>query len=329
MTKHAKIVVIGGGTGTYVALTGLKKHVADLTAVVTVTDSGGSSGRLRDQFGFLPTGDLRQCLAALASENGEAWIRKLLLYRFDRGESLNGHNLGNLILTALTDLTGSEPQALTVAARIFHLEGTVLPISLANTQLVAEYDDGRQVVGEHEIDEPKTTGRRIVKLRVEPPAKIYTEAERKIREADLILIGPGDLYTSLLPNLLVDGAAEAITQCRGRIVFAVNLMTRLGQTQGYTAQTHLDELKKYLGQDPDFVLVNNAPIPARILKRYGEQSEFGVVDDLNNTASTTIIRTDLLAREFVTKGKSDLLRRSFLRHDSKKLARTLIQILGN
>lgn len=321
---------MGGGTGTYVALSGLKEFTKHLTAVVTVTDSGGSSGRLRDQFGFLPVGDLRQGLAALASDGGEAWIRKLLLYRFNRGEGLNGHNLGNLVLTALTDLAGSEAKAVEIAAQIFRLAGRVLPVSLDNIQLVATYEDGTTVVGEHEIDEPakENLDKQIVDLQVVPKAWIYEEADKAIGEADLILIGPGDLYTSLLPHLLVEGVKEALTSRKGRLVYAVNLMTRLGQTRGYTASTHLKKLTSFLGGDPDFVLVNNAPIAKHFTDAYAKQGEFPVEDDLENNASYRVVRQDLLADEEHSKSLGDTLKRSFLRHHPKKLAKALVSLLS-
>jgi uncharacterized cofD-like protein len=329
--SEAKIVVMGGGTGTYVALSGLKEFTKHLIAVVTVTDTGGSSGRLRDQFGFLPVGDLRQGLAALASDGGEAWIRKLLLYRFSRGEGLNGHNLGNLVLTALTDLTGSEAKAVEVAAQIFRLAGRVLPVSLDNIQLVATYEDGTRVVGEHEIDEPaeENQDKQIINLQLVPQASIYEEADKAIREADLILIGPGDLYTSLLPHLLVEGVKEALTSRKGRLVYAINLMTRLGQTRGYTASTHLEKLTSFLGSDPDFVLLNKAPIAKHFTDAYAKQGEFPVADDLEDSSDYQVIRQDLLADEEYFKSSGDILKRSFLRHHPKKLAQALVDFLSS
>lgn len=327
--SQARIVVLGGGTGTYVALSGLKEFTEHLTAVVTVSDSGGSSGRLRDQFGFLPVGDLRQALAALAPNNGEAWIRNLLLYRFDRGEGLNGHNLGNLVLAALTDLAGSEARAVEIAAQIFRLSGRVLPVSLDNVQLVATYEDGSWVVGEHEIDEPspKDSQKQIVNLELRPRARIYKEAEKAIRQADLILIGPGDLYTSLLPNLLVEGLREALAQRRGQLVFAVNLMTRSGQTRGYTASTHLEKLSSLMEAYPDVVLINSAPIPKQILQAYAKQGEFPVEDDLEDGSKMRLVRRDFLAGEAYVKARGDFLKRSFLRHHPQKLAKALVDLL--
>jgi uncharacterized cofD-like protein len=322
-----RVVVVGGGTGTYVALTGLKKHTRRLAAIVAVTDSGGSTGRLRDQFGFLPVGDLRQCLAALADANGEAWIRRLLLYRFDRGEGLKGHNLGNLILTALTDLTGSEARAVEVAAKLFRLKGKVLPVSLANVNLVAEYDDGSRVVGEHEIDEPEDPRKRISRLTLEPPAAIYEKAEKVIREADLIVLGPGDLYTSILPNLIVEGVAAAMGKKKGKLVFVLNLMTRAGQTHDFSAARHVEEIKKYLGFYPDVVLVNDEPFPEPIRRRYRRQDEYPVADDLDEKQlPVRVVRRRLLASECYEKARSDAVKRSFLRHDPDKLAQALMDL---
>ncbi len=325
--KKDKIVVIGGGTGSFVVLSGLRNYPVDLTAIVTVADSGGSTGRLRTEFGFLPVGDMRQCLAALASESGENYIQKLLLYRFAKCKGLKGHNLGNLILTALTDLSGSEAKALEIAARIFRLHGTILPITKTNIDLVATYEDGKTVIGEHEIDEPKHQGgKRIVKLTTKPRAKIYPPAQKAIEQAGLVVLGPGDLYTSILPNLVIEGIKKAFNRSKAKIVYVVNLMTRYSQTHNFTAQDHLNEIERYLDQKVDFVLINNHRIPNNILKLYQKEKGIPVKDDLVTQAHCKVIRKDLLAPTVIIKPKGDLLKRSYLRHNSAKLAQALIQL---
>lgn len=325
---YPKIVVIGGGTGSFIVLTGLRKYKVDLTAVVSVTDSGGSTGRLRSEFGFLPVGDMRQCLAALALSNGDDYIKKLLLYRFSKGKGLKGHNLGNLILTALTDLTGLETKAVEIAAKIFRLQGKVLPVTTTNVQLKAEYEDGKVIVGEHKIDEPKyISGKRIIKLTTSQKAKIYDKTRESILAADLIILGPGDLYTSILPNLIVDGVRQVLKIKQQKIVYIVNLMTRYSQTPGFTALDHLKEIKTYLGFCPAVILINNGTIPLKILKLYRLEKSYPVRDDLININGSLVIRKNLVKPTLIHKHKSDVLQRSFLRHDSEKLAKILMTLL--
>lgn len=323
-----KVVVIGGGTGSFVVLSGLRKHNLDLTAVVSVTDSGGSTGRLRTEFGFLPVGDMRQCLAALASDDKEDFIRKLLLYRFSKGKGLRGHNIGNLILTALTDLSSSEPKAIETAAKIFRLKGRIYPITTKNIELVAVYEDGKKVVGEHEIDAPKHQGgKKIVKLTTRPKANIYKEARKAIHQADLIILGPGDLFTSILPNLVINGVQKAFKKSKAKLVYIVNLMTRYSQTDKYTAKDHVDQIQNHLGTKLDYVLINNAKIPNKILRLYKKEKSLSVKDDLDGRYIFKIIRKNFIASEVIIKNKADLLKRSFLRHDSDKLAKTIISLL--
>lgn len=326
--KKSKVVVVGGGTGSFVVLSGLRNYNLDLTAVVSVTDSGGSTGRLRTEFGFLPVGDMRQCLAALALNGKDNYIRRLLLYRFDKGRGLKGHNLGNLILTSLTDLTGSEPKAIEIAANIFRLKGKTLPITSKNIQLAAFYEDGSKVIGEHEIDEPKHQGaKKIIKLTTKPKAFIYSEAKKAILEADLIILGPGDLYTSILPNLIIGGVKKTFLQTKARIVYIVNLMTRYSQTHLFSSQDHLNEIEKYLGRKVDYVLINNGKIPASILRLYKKEKGYPVLNDLVKKPSFKIIKENFLAPKMVIKQKEDILKRSYLRHDSNKLAKTIASLL--
>jgi len=327
LTGKQRIAVIGGGTGSFVVLSGLRKYPVNLTAIVSVADNGGSTGRLRTEFGFLPVGDMRQCLAALASDNG--YIRKLLLYRFSKGKGISGHNLGNLILTGLSDIASSESKAIEIAARIFRLQGAIFPITTTNIQLAAVYDNGKTIVGEHKIDEPEHKGgKKIIKLTTLPKANIYDQAEKAIKKADLIVLSPGDLYTSLLPNLIIKGAKRAFSQSKAKIVYIVNLMTRYSQTHQFTASKHVNEVEKYLGKYVDFVLINKAKIPTKILKLYQKEKGFPVKDDLERKAHFKVIRKDLLAPAIVVKPKGDILKRSYLRHDSEKLAKAIIPLLN-
>ncbi|MFC1711469.1 uridine diphosphate-N-acetylglucosamine-binding protein YvcK [Patescibacteria group bacterium] len=325
-SKKINIVVIGGGTGSFVVLAGLKKYPLNLTAIVSVTDSGGSTGRLRTEFGFLPVGDMRQCLAALAQE--DSFIRKLLLYRFSKGKGLKGHNLGNLILTALTEISGSEAKALEIASNTFFLKGKILPITTDNIQLKAEYENGKVLNGEHEIDEPKHKGGLLIsKLSCGPKSKIYLPVKKAILDANYIILGPGDLYTSILPNLVVGKVKTVLKQTRAKLIYIVNLMTRYSQTPGFTAKDHVDEVEKYLGRKIDYVLINNKKIPEKIIKLYKKEKGYPVRDDLSVSLKYKIIRKNFLKSEMIRKPEADVLQRSYLRHDSEKLARSIISLI--
>lgn len=309
--KKEKIVVIGGGTGSYNVLCGLKKYPVDLTAVVTMMDSGGSTGRLRDEFGFLPPGDVRRCLVALSSDTG--LLRKLFEYRFDRGSGLSGHRFGNLFLTVLRDLTGGDAAAVREAAKILNVRGQVLPVTLNNCQLGVVLENGQTVVGETNISIPRHDPRlRIRSLFVVPRARINKEAEAAILEADKIIIGPGDLYTSILPNIAVSGVKAALRKTRARVIYVCNIMTKAGETLGFTAVDFVRELEHYLGRGivRDIVCNDQKP-PARLLKRYAaERAEF-VEPDLEEGR---VRRASLL-------GGRDLAR-----HDSDRLARVLMSL---
>lgn len=329
MIKH-KIVVIGGGTGTSVVLSGLKqfKDELDLTAIVVVSDSGGSTGRLRDEFGFLPVGDVRQCLAALAEGKYQKQIRDLLLYRFSRGNGLKGHNLGNLILTALEDQYSSPGKAIEIAAKIFRTRGRVLPITENDVQLKIIYQDGTQFTGEHHLDDPKFGGKKITKIELIPQSKIYHKAAKAIKLADLIILGPGDLYASLLANTLVDGFSQVVKNSQAKFLYIVNLMTHFTQTHQMTVSDHVQEVEKYFAKTPNFVLINNAHISSKISKHYIKNNEFPVKDDLKNE-SYHIIRADLLAKQLVKQQDYDKAPRSLLRHDPDKVAVIIKRLIQN
>lgn len=328
--RKKNIVVIGGGTGTHTVLTGLKKHRDEvhLTAVVAMTDSGGSAGRLRDEFGYLPVGDVRLALVALAREDDEddALLRKLFLHRFATNGNMSGHNFGNLFLTALTDILGSEEAAIHAATRVLRVTGDVLPVTHEKVELVATYDDGVTVVGEHDIDEPSEKAlRKIVSLSVTPQARVNGKVVEAFRNADLIIFGPGDLYTSVLANSVIDGFKEALSQTKGKVVYVSNLMTKWGQTTNMSLSEHVSEVAKYTGRVPDAVLVNNTVLPDNLLLRYAEQNEYPVVLDAQNLSSK-VLANDFLASEEVVKNKGDILKRSLIRHDPHKLASAILAL---
>lgn len=334
MKQPKKIVVIGGGTGTYTVLSGLKKYPADffeLTAIVTVADSGGSTGRLRDEFGYLPVGDFRMALVALADDSEASTIlRNLFLHRFSKGEGLKGHNFGNLFLVAMTDIAGTLEGAIELASKALRVRGRVLPVSKEKLTLVAEYESGKIVRGEAHIDEPGNEHdgtERIRSLTIEPRTEIAEAAREAILDADLIVLGPGDLYTSTLAAIVVPGAGKAIRESPARVAHIINLMTKYGQTHGFTAQNHIEELSRYIGSSPDIVLLNNARLPDAILSRYTAEQEFLVKDDVKDGDGYVVIRDDFLAQEEIKKTSGDALKRSLIRHDSGKLAYAIAGLL--
>lgn len=328
-----KIVTVGGGTGSYTVLKGLKQYAFefDISAVVTMADSGGSTGRLRDEFGQLPVGDVRMALVALASDvdSHDELLRQLFLYRFDRGEGLAGHNFGNLLLTALTDILGDSNEAIKTAGRLLQVQGSVIPVTTDNVHLVAAYDTGEVVCGEHAIDapSPQLTTARIHALSVTPKAMISDDADTALRSADVIIFGPGDLYTSVLANCVVDGFKEAVQASRAQVVYVCNLMTRAGQTVGMTAAEHVAELARYIGRMPDEVVVNTTPLPTDVVARYRAEGTHPVVYTTNVNVPYRVHAKDLLATEFIRTESGDTVVRSLIRHDSAKLAAALRAIV--
>lgn len=315
------VAVIGGGTGTSTVVTALKKLAVSITALVSVADSGGSTGRLRDEFGFQPVGDLRQSLAALAQDKDQEWVRKLLLYRFEKGEGLKGHNLGNLLLTALQDMMGSTVKALEMSEKIFHLQGTILPVTTANVELVVEYTDGTIRVGERQLDENSSGNKKIKRVFLSPKANLYTKAKDTIEKADLVIIGPGDYYSSIMPALAVEGIKTAFKNTRAKIVYITNLMTRFTQTHEMTASDHVRGIEQVLGRKCDLIVVNTGKIPKDILAFYAKEKEFPVQNDLKQ--DSRVIERDVVLYKVFKQLISDTAHRSILRHDPEKLAQII------
>lgn len=330
-SKKKKIVVIGGGTGTYTALLGLKKYPVDLSAIISMTDSGGSNRVIRDEFGLLPTSDIRQCMVALASENSDELLRKLFTYRYNQGTGISGMTYGNLFMAALTDIYGDQEKAIEKTCGILNVKGEIIPVTFDNAHLVARYDNGEQVLGEHYIDEPdeRLGQHRIVELEIFPKAKANKKALKAIKEANLIVLGPGDLHTSIICNLVVDGVAEAVKKSKAKKIFVLNLMTKFGQTNGFNASDHVEELEKYLGKGViDVCLVNRTKkFPRGVLARYKEEKAYPVKDDLEKNRGVKIVRRSFIANEVYSKPKSDKLKRSLIRHNPAKLARAIISLL--
>lgn len=322
------IVCIGGGTGTFVVLKGLKNSGHRISAIVSMSDSGGSNKRIRDEFGLLPTSDLRQCLVALSDENGGVGLlRKLFMYRFDKGEGISGMTFGNLFMAALTDILGSQKEAIKQTGQVLRIHGSVIPVSFTDTNLVATYEDGSILFEEHDIDEPKHDGTlRITDLTLQPDAQANPDAVDAIASADMIVLGPGDIYTSVIPNLLVSGISQTISKSNATIVYVMNLMTKFGQTYGYLASDHVKAFERYIPGKITHVIVNNAPIPKEAVTLYAKSNEEPVIDDLTHTPYT-VVRSDVMSRYLVEKQKSDTLIRSLIRHDSKKLSDVLLSLI--
>lgn len=276
-----KVVAIGGGTGLSTMLRGLKSHTKNLTAIVTVADDGGSSGMLRQDLGMPPPGDIRHCMEALA--NAEPLMQELLTYRFPQGSgNLTGQSFGNLILAALNGISGSFDEAVSKMSQVLAITGRVLPVTNADVVLEATFENGTQVQGESKIsDFKKAQDCRIQSVRLLPEhPKALPEAVRAIEEADLILLGPGSLYTSVIPNLLVDGISEAVCASKAMKIYICNIMTQDGETEGMTASDHVKALLRHSGPGlVDICLCNSAPVRPGLLERYKEEDAAPIVVD--------------------------------------------------
>ncbi|MBD2020422.1 YvcK family protein [Leptolyngbya sp. FACHB-36] len=313
-----RIVVVGGGTGLSTLLRGLKEYSANITAIVTVADDGGSSGRLRREIGVLPPGDIRNCLAALADE--EKLLTELFQYRFRAGDGLVGHSFGNLFLTAMSEVTGDLEQAIAASSNVLAVRGQVLPATLSDVRLWAELADGRRIEGESNITE---AGGKIVRLGcipANPPA--LPKALKAIQEADYIIIGPGSLYTSIIPNLLVPEITDAVAQSQASRIYVCNIMTQLGETQGYSVGDHIRAIDSACGKRLfDAVLVQKKVPSARALIRYAQEDSNPV--PLDRDVIARLGRRVVLANVIDEDEKTGLVR-----HNPQALARVLLRWYG-
>ncbi len=322
--RPLRIVAIGGGTGLSTVLHGLKEHVRrpyappgregridDLSAIVTVTDEGGSSGRLRREFGVLPPGDIRRCLVALSED--EALLSRLFEYRYRRGRGLEGHSLGNLFLAALTEITGDFQHALRVFGEVLATCGTIYPSTLSNVRLQATLENGKVVTGETRIS---GSTKRIVRVRLVPGnCKPVPETAEAIAAADIITIGPGSLYTSLVPNLLVRGLSKCIAESKAVKVYVGNLMTQPGESTGMTTSEHLRALYRHAGRPfLDYAILNHGEISPGLLRRYLAQGAKPVVNDLEKIRKMNIepVFENLVIEEKVVRHNADLLAQRIL-----------------
>jgi len=320
-----KITVMGGGTGTFVVLSGLKQHDVDLGVIVNMMDSGGSTGRLRVQLGVLPPGDIRQCFVAL-SEAPDLW-RRLFLYRFDQGD-FAGHNFGNIFLSALEKVSKNYDEVLETASFVLKTKGKVLPVTLSKTHLCVEYANGTIVKGEADIDSDLHEQSVIKRAFLEPNAPAYPHATERIMESDMIIIGPGDLYTSIIPLFLVDGVRDALQKTKAKIVYVVNLMTKSGQTNHYAATDHVRDIEAFLGRSIDRIVMHKGALNETIVNWYVTHNENTVVDDLGD--DVRVVRADIADNTPVVHNSADKISshaRSILRHESMRLAKTVMELL--
>ncbi len=312
LNRGAKVVAIGGGTGLSMLLRGIKRYTSNITAIVTVGDDGGSSGRLRNEMGILPPGDIRNCIAALGDD--EDLITELFQYRFKTGEGLEGHSFGNLFLTALCSITGNMVKAIKESANVLNIRGVVLPATLDDMKLGAEFEDGRIVHGESSI--PEAQGQ-IKRLFTEPEdCQALPEAIDAIGDADLIILGPGSLYTSVIPNLLVNGIVDAIMKSKARKIYVCNIMTQPGETTDYTVASHINALFKHAKGKKivDAVLVNNN-LPDNISEGYAKSGSIPVRLDMENINPIGI---EIVSQKLIQESKEGLVR-----HSSNRVARAI------
>lgn len=312
LDRGPKIVALGGGTGLSMLLSGLKEYSSNITAIVTVADDGGSSGRLRQQFDILPPGDIRNCLVALA--DAPALMRDLFQFRFDSNSSeLAGHSFGNLFITAMTRLTGDFEKAIKETSKVLALKGQVIPSTLNNVVLVAEHKNGSITEGENKI--PKTH-LPINRVRLKPLQPVATpEAIKAIEEAQIIVLGPGSLYTSIIPNLLIKEITETIVASEAIKVYVCNLMSQPGETDGFRASDHIKALVAHSHPRAiDYVILNTGEVPNSMLKRYAGENSYRVTNDTKNIENMgyRVIEADFILSDDV------------IRHDSAKLAKMIL-----
>ncbi len=317
-----KVVTLGGGTGNFTVLKGLKNYDVDISAIVSMADDGGSTGILRDELGVLPPGDVRQCLVALSDSS--RLMRSLMNYRFEQG-GLGGHSFGNLLLSALEKVTGSFEKAVEEVGKILFIKGKVIPVTTHQVRLKMILKTCQVLEGEREIYLSQEIEKGYSSIYLEPYPKANPHAIHEIMNADVIVVGPGGLHTSLIPNLLVEGVSEALRQSDAIKVYIVNLMNRRGQTSGFKVSDYLAEVERFIGEDVfDYILCNNQSPPKELIELYATEGDL-VENDIDDER----IRFAPLLGELKLSSKKDLLKRSLIRHDSKKLAQELMTIVDH
>lgn len=312
LNRGPKIVAVGGGTGLSMLLKGIKKITNNVTAIVTVGDDGGSSGRLREEMGVLPPGDIRNCIAALADD--EDLVTKLFQYRFKTGEGLEGHSFGNLFLTALVAITGDMVRAVKESSKVLSIRGRVLPSTLDDMKLVAEMEDGRIIRGESNIPEAKG---KIKRLFTDPEnCRPLEDVISAIKEADLIILGPGSLYTSVIPNLLIKEISQEIAQSSAKKIYVCNIMTQPGETDNYSVFDHIDAIIGHANSNKimDAILINDN-LPDNLALKYKAANSFPVKLDVENIKKTGV---KIVSKRLIEENKDGLVR-----HSSNRVARAI------
>jgi len=315
LSRGPRIVAVGGGTGLSVLLSGLKSYSSNISAIVTVADDGGSSGRLRQQFDVLPPGDIRNCLVALA--DAPALMRDLFQFRFDKNSEFSGHSFGNLFLTVMTRLTGDFEKAIKETSKVLALRGQVIPSTLGDVTLVAHYKDGSMVAGEERIPKAKKA---ISSVSLTPEQPLATpDAIKAIKDAQIIVLGPGSLYTSIIPNLLIKEISREITASEAIKVYVCNVMTQPGETDGYSVSDHIKALVSHSsGRILDYCVVNNGEVPEEVLKRYSGENSLLVVNDRKNIEN---LGYRVVEEDF------SMIQDGVIRHDAEKLAKIILSFI--
>lgn len=325
--NDVKIVVIGGGTGSFVVLSGLKHYAHNITALVSMVDDGGSTGQLRDELGALPPGDVRQCLVALSDYPK---LRDLFNYRFEEG-TLKGHAFGNLFLSALEKMNGSFAEAVEEASRILAITGRVEPITLDETRMTITTQDGKVLKGQFTSAHADFEGTQRPIVTLDSPAKINPAAKQAIADADVVVIAPGGLYTSLAPALIVNGVQDALRNTNATLVYICNLVTKPGQTDNFTVGDYAEEIERFAGRQLDYVIYNDVPPSKDLLEKYAHDNEYPVAVDHDKLAAAHYEAKgrDLVAKQvWHNDAKSDPIAevRSFIRHDPDVVAREIIRV---
>lgn len=326
--KRKRIVTIGGGTGSFTLLSGLKKYPVDISAIVSMADDGGSTGVLRDELGVLPPGDVRQCLVAL-SDSSEM-LRELLNYRFEQG-ALKGHNFGNLFLSALEKINGSFSKGVKEAINILDVKGDVIPVTNQKANLCIKLGNKKILKGQNKIDSHAIQKSTDFKIYYSPKVRANEEAIERIMNADVIVIGPGNHYSSIVPNFLVEGISEAIRDSKALVVYNCNLVNKKGHTENYALDDYVDEINNFIGSSRIDLVTFNTKKPSKMLvEKYKLQKELVVEFDEKSRFDRNyrIVCADILSNKGVNQRKGDvLLKRSLIRHDSNRLAKVLMMIL--
>ncbi|HOG14293.1 MAG TPA: YvcK family protein [Synergistales bacterium] len=315
VSQGPEIVAIGGGTGLSTLLSGLKYYTRNITAIVTVTDEGGSSGRLRGEWGVLPPGDIRNCMLALAEDDSS--LNRLLNYRFDRGE-LKGHSMGNLILLAATEMTGDFRKAVEELNRLLAIRGKVIPVTNESVVLCAATADGDSLRGELDI---ASRGSRIESIWIEPAdARAFPEALAAIENADAVVLGPGSLFTSIIPNLMFREVSEALKRTAAPKIYITNLMTQPGETDGMTLMDHIRWITRASGTIPDYILVNDEEVPSTLLETYRAAGASPLSLSEENERTLSLMGSKLILSGFLDVAGGNV------RHNSQKVSETLMRI---